>query len=79
MRGDGMNEVTVVYSKRGETPVAEVPLDNAAAFVAGVESAVRAASFHTGVPVWKLLQALTCAAVLVEDGAVCGAKEVLQE
>ncbi len=73
-----MNEITAVFSKRDGHPVVELPLDNAAAFVGGAESALRAVSFHTGEPVWKLLQVLTCTAVLVADGAVCGAKEAEQ-
>lgn len=62
MRGDSMSEVCVVFSKKDGVPVAEVPLNNAEEFVLGVEEAMRAVCYHTGVPAWRLLQALTGAA-----------------
>lgn len=71
--------VCVEFSHKEGRMVAEIPVDDAAAFVAGVDSAMRMVSHNTGVPAWRMLIALNGTAMMVDEDVeslpVKGARE----
>ena len=62
------NVVCVTFTRKDGRVLAEIPVEDAAAFVAGVDSAMRAVSHHTRIPVWRLLLSLNGTAMLADSG-----------
>lgn len=63
--------ICVSYRAREDGHVAaEIPVDDAAAFIAGADSAMRMVSHTTGIPVWKLLMMLNGTAMLIDEEVV---------
>ena len=63
--------ICVSYRTREDGRMAaEIPIDDAGPFIAGVDNALRMMSHKTGIPVWRLLMALNGTAMLVGDEVV---------
>ena len=65
------NVVCVSYRTREDGHMAaEIVVDDLETFIAGADNAVRMVSHNTGIPVWKLLMALSGTTVLVDEGVM---------